>query len=106
MSVAEKHATEHWCNMYIVTDVCRSIHTTLCLSQMSSGGVSLAVGAERKRGADQQDALQLAAQLGARSQGGGGATTRNGVGGGGGGGETTTDRDKKLKNLKKVVWLY
>ena len=62
-------------------------------------GVSLAVGAERKRGADQQDALQLAAQLGARSQGGGE------VGGGAsstGSSEGVTDRDKKLKNLRKV----
>lgn len=67
--------------------------------QASSVGLSLAVGAERKRGADQQDALQLAAQLGARSQGGGG------VGGGASSidsSEGVTDRDKKLKNLRKV----
>ena len=72
--------------------------------------MSLAVGAERKRGADQQDALQLAAQLGGRNQGGGGggggASTRNGSSGGVGGDEGTTsasDRDKKLKNLRKVM---
>ena len=60
----------------------------------------MAVGAERKRGAEQQDALQLAAQLGARSQGGGGggASSRSGAGGG----EGATDKDKKLKNLRKV----
>lgn len=71
--------------------------------QSSSAGVSLAVGAERKRGPDQQDALQLAAQLGARSQGGGGgvASTRNGTGMGGG--EGAGDKEKKLKNLRKVL---
>ena len=73
---------------------------TLYFHQLSSGGVSLAVGAERKRGAEQQDALQLAAQLGARSQGGGGggASSRSGAGSG----EGATDKDKKLKNLRKV----
>ena len=72
----------------------------LCFPQSSSGGVSLAVGAERKRGAEQQDALQLAAQLGARSQGGGGGgpSSRSGAGSG----EGATDKDKKLKNLRKV----
>ena len=73
---------------------------TIYFPQSSSGGVSLAVGAERKRGAEQQDALQLAAQLGARSQGGGGggASSRSGTGSG----EGATDKDKKLKNLRKV----
>ena len=67
--------------------------------------MSLAVGAERKRGADQQDALQLAAQLGARSHGGGGGgggtSTRNGTGVGGG--DVSSDKEKKLKNLRKVA---
>ena len=72
--------------------------------QTSSSEVSLAVGAERKRGADQQDALQLAAQLGARNQGGGGASARNGTGVGGG--EGSTDKEKKLKNLRKVSGAY
>ena len=66
--------------------------------QTSSGGVSLAVGAERKRGPEEQDALQLAAQLRARSQGGEGASTKNGAHGS----EGSTDKDKKLKNLRKV----
>ena len=75
--------------------------------QTSSSEVSLAVGAERKRGADQQDALQLAAQLGARNQGGGrGANARNGTGVHVGGGEGSTDKEKKIKNLRKVSVAY
>ena len=64
--------------------------------------MSLAVGAERKRGAEQQDALQLAAQLGARTQGGGSGGGGEGARNGSGGGEGSTDKDKKLKNLRKV----
>ena len=89
--------------MLTASHIC-PLHVSVCVHvyvppQTSTVGVSLAVGAERKRGADQQDALQLAAQLGARSQGGGGA----GGGASGAGGESATDRDKKLKNLRKVT---
>ena len=85
--------------------MCRYMYVrmSLCIPQASSSaGVSLAVGAERKRGADQQDALMLAAQLrAATSQGGGGAATsaKNGASGGGG---DSIEKEKKLKNLRKV----
>ena len=63
----------------------------------------MAVGAERKRGADQQDALQLAALLGAKNQGGRGGGGGANISNGAGGSEGSTDKEKKLKNLRKVV---
>lgn len=90
--------------MYYIRECPLLAATVLYISQTtSSTGVSLAVGAERKRGADQQDALALAAQLRVGSQGGGGGASGGSSGiAGGGGGEGAAEKEKKLKNLRKV----